>query len=117
MVIGSGRKYRLLNVKVFTALLFLLLVGGCGKNVNVSWVYYDETICADRWDRSNNNEVLKDNITAYFKSKGVKIYELEIFTDRTPDSCGDCHCKTGRRIKAKVKNREVDTMQGEGFYK
>jgi hypothetical protein len=83
----------------------------------MNWVYYDETICADRWDKSINNEVLKDNITRYFEGQGVRIYDLEIFSDRTPEHCSDCTCKTGRRIKAKVKGKDLKGIESEGFYK
>jgi hypothetical protein len=112
-------KFHRKKIKNLTGILFvslLFILAGCGKNNKIAWVYYDETICADKWERTINNEKLKDNIVAYFKNKGVKIYELEVFSDRTPDQCSDCVCKTGRRIKAKVKNKDVSDMKAENFY-
>jgi hypothetical protein len=107
----SNRKF-LFAVSLFT----MLLVSSCSKYGRVAWVYYDETLCADKWERPLNNERLKDNIVAYFKSRGVRIYELEIYSDRTPDTCSECTCKTGRRVKAKVKGNDVDEMKSENFY-
>jgi hypothetical protein len=108
--------HQVLRVRVFLALLVLsAILSGCGKS-NVRWVVYDETLCADKWEYSPVNEKLKDNIVAYFKGKGVKVLELEIFNDRNPDQCSDCTCKTGRRVKCKVKKRDVDNMKGESFY-
>ena len=103
-------------------LITLLLLAGlsffmfsCGKN-NMKWLYYDETVCADKWEYNINNERLKDNVTSYFDGKGVRIYEVEIFNDRTAESCLECHCKTGRRVKVKVKKHDVSSMKAENFY-
>lgn len=97
-------------------LLAVSFMIGCNKPLRMSWVYYDETVCADRWGYSNVNEVQKDNVTAYYKKKGIRIYELEIIIDRDPEGCGDCSCKTGRRIKCKVKKSDVKDLLPEGFY-
>lgn len=101
---------------LFVVLLFSVVVAGCVKPRNVKWVSYNETRCADKWDYSPVNEKLKDNIIAYFNGQGVKILELEIYSDRTPDTCTDCNCKTGRRISCKVKKRDVSEMKSEQFY-
>ena len=99
-----------------TLLLISTVWFGCGKNINVKWMYYAETQCADRWTMTNNNEVLKDNITNYFQSKGVKILELEIFRNGDPEPCNECACKSGRTIKVKVKKHDSDDMKAEGFH-
>jgi len=104
-------------VTTFRLLIIVLLLSACGKNTNVTWMYYDETLCADAWEHTNNNEVLKDNVTEHFKSKGVKIYEIEIFNDTAPQGCLACTCTTGRRIKVKVKKKEVSTMEANGFFR
>jgi hypothetical protein len=98
-------------------LMIIALFLACGKYTNVSWVFYNETQCGDPWERTNNNEVLKNNITEHFKSKGVRIFEIEIFTDASAQGCTACHCTTGRVIKVKVKNRDVDSMEANGFHK
>jgi hypothetical protein len=99
------------------ALLIILFSFGCGKNAgNVRWVYYDETKCADKWTTTLNNEALKQNVTSYLQSKGITIYEIEIFNDRTAESCGECYCKSGRRFKAKVRKSDLSEIKSEGFY-
>ena len=108
------------GLHMFRTFLVLLVVSalifGCGKSGNVRWLHYDETYCADKWEHNINNEKLKDNITAYLEHKGIKVFEMEIFTDRTPDTCTDCTCKSGRRIKAKIRRRDVNDIKKEGFY-
>jgi hypothetical protein len=99
---------------VLSALL-LLVFSGCIKP-KMSWVYYDETRCADKWEYTHNNERLKENFTTYYKSQGVRIYEVEIFSDGAAETCSECSCKTGRRFKAKVKKSEVKNLKNAGFY-
>lgn len=101
---------------LFAVLVFPIMLISCGKSGNVKWVYYDETYCSDKWDYHVNNELLKENVAGFLKGKGVKVYEIEIFNDRTPDTCTDCSCKSGRRIKCKIKKREVKNVRGLGFY-
>lgn len=100
--------------------LFLLAISalffGCSKSGRVRWIHYDETYCSDRWDHNINNEKYKDNVVAYLKKQNVKVLEIEIFTDRTPDSCTDCTCKTGRRVKCKIKRNDLKAAKKEGFY-
>lgn len=88
---------------------------GCTKS-NMKWVNYDETQCADRWEFNINNEKLKENVTSYYKGKGVRIYDIEIYTDHGPETCLECNCKTGRRFHCKVKNGDLSSMKSDGFY-
>ena len=104
------------NLKNFFLFTALIVLFSCGKRNDIVWVYYDETRCADRWEKSNSNEVVKANIVDYYEGQGVTIYDLEIFFDRTPDSCFDCVCKTGRRIKAKIKGKDLSDLKADGFY-
>jgi len=106
-------------LRKFRTLLFLLAISAvfsdCGKS-SFKWLHYDETVCADRWEYSMNNEKLKDNVTSYLDKKGIKLFEIEIFIDFPPDGCADCTCKTGRRFKVKIKNRDLSDIKKEGFY-
>lgn len=98
------------------SIVVLFSLSGCTKSGNVKWVYYDETQCADKWTYTNNNESLKLNVISYMKSKGITIYEMEIFNDRTAESCTECSCKSGRRLKCKVKKSDLKEIKQEGFY-
>jgi hypothetical protein len=95
---------------VTTALVF-----GCSKS-NTAWLYYDETNCLDKWESNMNNELLKNNVVSYMDTRGVKVLEIEIFSDREKENCTECSCKTGRRIKCKVKKRDIKAIKREGFY-
>ncbi|WP_317896913.1 hypothetical protein [Aurantibacillus circumpalustris] len=96
--------------------IIFVLISGCGKLGGVKWLHYDETFCADKWEKNVNNEKLKNNITEYLDKKGIKVFEIEIFSDITPDSCTECACKTGRRIKCKVSSGDVSELKNEKFY-
>lgn len=106
-----------------TSLLSLFVLAGilifpvsCAKNGNTNWVWYDQTHCSDKWGPYKNNEDLKTVITAYFDEKGVKVHDIEIFLNGVADSCLACPCKTGKRIKLKVKSRDLKAIKEEGFY-
>ncbi len=97
-------------------LVLVLVVANCTKTGKVYWVYYNQTQCADKWGAYSNNEDLKIKITDYFDSKGVEVYDIEIFSNGTADACLDCTCKTGKRIKLKVRKRDLEEVKQEGFY-
>ncbi|MDD3629771.1 MAG: hypothetical protein PHF55_01905 [Bacteroidales bacterium] len=89
----------------------------CEKLVDTTWVYYNETYCADAWGQSTVPEdEKKKNIEKHFKNKGIKIFKIEINDDGTPESCFSCGCKTGKIIKCKIKESDVATMINEEFY-
>lgn len=100
---------------VLTFCVLSLVFSGCTKS-NFRWLYYDETNCADKWEKNIINEKLKDNVVNYLDKQGIKVFEIEIFSDGTADACTDCACKTGRRIKCKVKKRDVSDIKRQGFY-
>lgn len=97
--------------------LGILTLSSCEKTTNTTWVYYNETYCADPWEQANvSKEEKKNNIVKYFKEQGIKIYAIEILNDGTPEMCEACHCKSGVRIKCKVKKKEVEAMLNVNFY-
>ncbi|HQQ93859.1 MAG TPA: hypothetical protein PLQ93_04855 [Bacteroidia bacterium] len=102
---------------IFSALcMTLLLALACTKPSNIRWVYYNQTYCSDKWGAYSNNEDLKVKITEYCKSKNIDVYDIEIYSNGTADNCLDCTCKTGKRIKLKVKKRDLEDIKKEGFY-
>jgi hypothetical protein len=107
------KKKIILSAATIVLCLFAFL--GCTKSGNVRWVYYDETNCADRWEYTNNNEKLKDNIIEYLDGRGVTVHEIEIFRRLEAESCSDCNCRTGRQIKCKIKKSDLDNARSEGF--
>lgn len=104
-------RFRSFAIVVFTLTALL----GCKKPINVRWFNYSETKCADRWEWNMNNERLKDNVVTYLGTKGVKVLEIEIFIDSASEECQACTCKSGRRIKCKVKRRDFKAIEKEGF--
>jgi len=102
----------LIGVLLLTLALFLQ----CSKSGKTKWLYYNQTQCADKWGSYTNNEDLKLKITEYFDSKGIDVFDIEIFSNGTADACLDCTCRTGKRIKLKIMKRDLDEMKEEGFY-
>jgi hypothetical protein len=102
--------------RVLIVLGLLCVLVSCAKTSTVRWVVYDETYCSDKWDYNSNNEKLKENVVAFLKNKGIKVLELEIYSDRTPEQCANCTCKSGRRIKCKIKKRDVSDANSLDFY-
>jgi len=104
-------------IVLLASFMGIVTLNGCEKLVKTSWVYYDESYCADPWgNNSVQTDEKKENIETHFKDKGIKIFKVEILDDRTPESCFSCRCKTGNRIKCKIKERDVTEMENEGFY-
>lgn len=103
------------------SLLLILVLAtatpACHKKKNITWMYYEETRCADRWAYTNINQTLKENVIGYLRSKGITAYEMEIFIITEPEACKACTCKTGRRFKLKVKTSDVEKARGEGLYR
>jgi hypothetical protein len=96
--------------------LILCVFIQCAKTGKTKWVYYNQTQCADKWGSYTNNEDLKIKITEYFASKGVDVYDVEIFSNGTAEACLECSCLTGKRIKLKIMKRDLDELKEEGFY-
>ena len=92
---------------------------GCEKLYNTIWVYYDETDCFDSWGIFKHNTPKDEKIKVieeYFKDKGIKIFKIEITEDGTREICMACFCKTGYRIRCKIKERDLSKMEKEEFY-
>ena len=96
--------------------LWFTVATSCAKHGNTYWLWYDQTLCSDKWGTYKNNEDLKRVMLEYFDSKSIKVYDIEIFSNGTVDGCLSCSCKTGKRIKLKVKKRDLKAIKEEGFY-
>ncbi|MDY0368762.1 MAG: hypothetical protein WCR58_01745 [Bacteroidales bacterium] len=99
------------------SLIGLLSFSGCEKISDTTWVYYDETYCADPWGYNtvSDNEK-KKNVEKYLKDKSIKVFKIEITHDGVQENCFACGCKTGKRIKCKVKESDKGTILNEKFY-
>ena len=67
----------------------------------------------DKWELGRNPI---PNVVEMLEDQGIKVFEIEIFSDRTADNCTECTCKSGRRIKCKVSRRDAKDIKKEGFY-
>ena len=52
------------------------------------------------------------------KNKDVKVFEIKIVHDANVDDviCFATHCKTGNRIHAKIKEKDLNKAINIGFY-
>jgi hypothetical protein len=92
------------------------------ENIVCKAKYYKETFCTNPWSSIINigvdtpkDEKIKA-VEEYFKDKAVKIFKIEIVEDGKREACDACHCKTGYRIKCKIKEKDLSKMEKEGFY-
>lgn len=95
------------NIFIILITANLIFSNGCKKISYRQWVYYDETGCTDPWGvYVNKPESEKiDAIEHYFNEKNIKLFKIEILNDGTIDLCKACFCRTGERIKCKVKKK------------
>lgn len=102
---------------VLIIILLMATLTSCEKLVKTSWVYYDETYCADPWGHSTTeySRKIKD-IEAYFKEKKIRIFKTEILHDRVMEMCHSCGCKSGNRIRCKIKSKDKSEMIDLSFY-
>jgi len=110
-------KYKSVGKIVLLFALFSIFLGyACRKSSHYVWLSYNETQCADAWPISTNNETLKNNIVDFFKSKGITIYDTEIFASYDAETFNSCSSKSGRVIKCKIKENQVSDIKSYGFY-
>jgi hypothetical protein len=90
----------------------------CEKITNTTWVYYDESWCANPWGTTNLKEDERiTNVRNYLKDRKIKVFKVSILSDGTIDPCDGCHCKSGTRVHANIKTKDLDKAIQAGFYK
>ena len=120
----------MLNPVIRIVLLFFLFVaiGGCQQETDIyqncnckntisrTCVIYEQTYCADPWGQNNEgDEKLVNNLIVYFDNIGITLFDVGIGEGGIRQDCYACHCKSGRRFCAKVRNRDLNTVKEYGF--
>ena len=95
-----------------------ILFSACKKDT--VWVYYNETLCADKWGHSDDSD--KERLKAvkqYLNNKQIHVYKIELIFDETPAEiwCFACICKNGNIIKCKINEDDLQKAINENFYK
>lgn len=96
----------------------LLTFCGC-KKYATTWVYYDETFCADPWGDANIGETEKIKaIEKYLKEQRVKFFKVKIVHDASIGeiTCYACNCKSGNRIHVEIDRKDVSKALNVKFY-
>jgi len=90
----------------------------CDKFLDTTWVFLDETSCSQSWNKPNSyTEKQKSKaLQEFLEEENVKVFSVEYVTDRLPDSCEACHCKTGGRFQCKIKTKDLEKAKNLGFY-
>lgn len=101
-----------------TILIVSAAFSNCSKIYDTTWMYYDETKCADPWReyKASMNDK-KKNAKKYLKDKDIKVFKIKILGDGTEEACKSCGCKSGNRIHVEIKEVDVNKATSEGFYK
>ena len=77
---------------------------------------YDETECNNPWDRTPEDAETISNVKEYLRSKNINVLDIQITKDGINDFCRACWCRTGRRIKVKIKSEDLEKIEEEKFY-
>ena len=91
----------------------------CEKITKTTWIFYDETWGTDPWGSEEISENDKtQNVEDYLKNKGVKVFEVRVVNDANTGDilCFAMNCKTGNRIHAKIRKKDIDNAINAGFY-
>lgn len=109
----------------FILLLLILIFVNCSKNdfdcncissFGKTCLVYEQTYCADPWGNSSlEDEKIAENLNSYFQNLGVEINDICFDEEGTIENCYACSCKSGRRIKVKVKNKNWEILRNLGF--
>ncbi|HMO38400.1 MAG TPA: hypothetical protein PKC76_03810 [Saprospiraceae bacterium] len=88
----------------------------CKNTNNRTCIIYEQTYCADPWGHDDQeDEKLVNNLKEYFENLGTTLYNVGIDNNGTIQNCYACHCKSGKRFCAKVKNKDLKTIKTYGF--
>ena len=99
---------------ITSVLLFSLLVSGCEKLSNKTWVYYDETGCYDEWVVSpKDNDITIESLSVYLNNNGIEVFDILINWDNEKNEKDPC--VTGRRYEVQIKKKDVDIIKGLRF--
>ena len=97
--------------------LTILALTSCEKLTKTSWVYFDETYCADPWgDYDSDNSKKTDNVKKYLKDNNIRVFKVQVNNDGTQELCKSCGCKSGNRIKCKIKSKDKSKAVALKFY-
>jgi len=77
---------------------------------------YDETECNNPWHRTPYDTKTISNVKEYLRSKNINVLDIQITKDGINDFCRACWCRTGRRIKVKIKSWDLEKIIEENFY-
>ena len=90
----------------------------CETKDNVVCVKYDQTGCSDQWPYKDNAAEQVTALKSFFLDIGVELYDVTFsrYLDENTVVCLACHCITGWRYCAKVKEEDVAFVKQFGFY-
>ena len=78
-------------------------------------VLYNQTHCSDPWGYADNDNILVEKISSYFKTKNIEIFNVEIDNKGTTQICSACACLSGKRIITKVNKNDLNSIKEIGF--
>ena len=113
----TGQPYS--NMKTNRVILFFCLVTlgftSCEKRRFDEEVFYEQTFCSDDWGYGRTDSETTDKMVDYLKNEGVKIKDARITTERGPDGCYACTCKSGRVFYGRVREQDLAAARKLGF--
>jgi hypothetical protein len=106
-------------MKTNRTILFLCLATlglvGCEKYRFDKEVLYEQTFCAEAWDYGDTDAETVDQMVAFLDKNGVKLRDARLVSERSPDGCYACNCKSGRVFYGRVREKDLAAVQKLGF--
>ena len=90
----------------------VLLVSACRAPIKTSWVYYEETGCADPWPAGATDDETKANLVKYLNQYEISVYKIALQAEELEKECEGCQCLTGRKFRVEInRDHEEDALQ------
>src|SRR5512133_83388 len=95
----------------------------CEKKGNIIQLHFNETGCANPWNKNSETNVgfgindpdYKNKVKIYLEKSGIDIKEISITNNGPISGCFSCFCTTGRKINISVFEEDKNLAKELGF--
>ncbi len=96
-------------------LLLLAFILSCNEDeFGKTWVYIEETQCANPWDGLGSGST-ENNVTEYLKKHKIRVYDVKVTVYSPGPSCNACFCPSGRVILVLIRLKDIKKIKNLGF--
>lgn len=107
---------------IFPVVFIFFTIFACEKDNGLTGnrenFYYEESYCADPWERSDSasDEELKERVSKYLKGTlDIDYFNFRVTHDGKTEICSSCSCTTGRIIRIEADQAYQNILLENGF--